>query len=186
MFQAVDAHVVLAEVVAKDLHVHAPERPDSLARAFGRTHNEYARRLHVRERRAGHLWQNRFYSCPLAGGHVWQAVRYTELNPVRARIVQAAEEWPWSNARAHLGGADEWAILDLGLWREHWSADTWRGVLRPASRDAEFDRSLREATRTGRPCGGDEFIEQLERETERVLVRRSVGRSPRPRSQMAR
>jgi putative transposase len=162
-------------------HVHViaiPDQADSLARAFGRTHNEYARWLHVRERRVGHLWQNRFHSCPLAGAHLWQAIRYTELNPVRARIVQNAEDWPWSSARAHLGGTDDWGILDLGPWREHWSPDTWRTVLRPTSRDSEFERSLREATRTGRPCGGDDFLDQLERETDRSL--RPQKRGPKP------
>jgi putative transposase len=49
-------------------HVHLvaiPERPDGLARALGQTHGRYAQRFNRRYRRSGHLWQNRFYSCPL-------------------------------------------------------------------------------------------------------------------------
>ena len=66
-------------------HVHlvaVPHRDDSLARALGRTHNDYARLIHIRRRESGHLWQNRFSSCPLDGYHLWQAMRYVELNPV--------------------------------------------------------------------------------------------------------
>jgi putative transposase len=29
------------------------------------------------------------------------------LNPVRARLVERAEDWPWSSARAHLAGRDD-------------------------------------------------------------------------------
>ncbi|MFZ1431218.1 MAG: hypothetical protein WAS21_31215 [Geminicoccaceae bacterium] len=32
------------------------------------------------------------------------AVRYIELNPVRARLVATPEAWPWSSAKAHLTG----------------------------------------------------------------------------------
>jgi putative transposase len=31
------------------------------------------------------VWQGRYYSCPLDEPHFWAALRYTELNPVRAR-----------------------------------------------------------------------------------------------------
>ena len=32
------------------------------------------------------------------------AARDMELNPVRAKLVVRAEDWPWSSARAHLLG----------------------------------------------------------------------------------
>src|SRR4051795_5186720 len=49
-------------------HVHLiaiPGATTSLAKALGRTHHDYARWLHIRRRESGHLWQNRFFSCPL-------------------------------------------------------------------------------------------------------------------------
>ena len=58
-------------------HVHlvaTPSRPQSLARAIGRTnwlYSQYVNRLHGR---SGHLWQNRFFSCPLGEGHFWAAL----------------------------------------------------------------------------------------------------------------
>src|ERR1035438_5330149 len=45
-------------------HVHmvaAPADSQGLARALGRTHNDYARWLNLRRRATGHVWQNRFY-----------------------------------------------------------------------------------------------------------------------------
>ena len=35
------------------------------------------------------------------------AARYVELNPVRAKIVTRAEDYPWSSASAHLSGKND-------------------------------------------------------------------------------
>ena len=90
-------------------HVHLvaiPERPDSLARALGQTHSCYAQGFNRRYGRTGHLWQNRFYSCPLGRTHLLRALLYVDLNPLRAGLVGRAEEYPWSSARVHSEGAD--------------------------------------------------------------------------------
>ena len=39
--------------------------------------------------RSGHLWQKRFFSCAMEESHLWSAIRYVELNPVRAGLVPA-------------------------------------------------------------------------------------------------
>ena len=53
--------------------------------------------------RCGHLWQSRFYSCPLPGDAVWTVLRYIELNPVRAHLVELAEHSLWSVVPIHCG-----------------------------------------------------------------------------------
>ena len=154
-------------------HVHlivVPEREDSLARGLGRTHNDYARWLHVRQGRTGHLWQNRFHSCVLGGSHLWQAMRYVELNPVRARLVEWAWEWRWSSARAHLGEPEQW--LDMTQWREAYTAAEWRERLESGTLTQAQMEGLRNATRTGRPWGDENWVEGLESR---------IGRSLRPR-----
>jgi REP-associated tyrosine transposase len=164
-------------------HVHLvviPAQEDSLARALGQTHNEYARWLHVRQRQVGHLWQNRFHSCPLAEDHLWEAIRYIELNPVRAGLVRDAAEWCWSSARAHLEGQEEWCLTDLLWWRERWTAGSWQETLASGLAGAAFIERLREATRTGRPFGSAEFTDELERETGRRLRQQKRGPKPKP------
>jgi putative transposase len=74
-------------------HVHlvvVPEHENSLARAIGRTHYLYTLYINRMHSRSGHLWQNRFFSCGLDEKHAYCALRYVELNPVRARIKQRA------------------------------------------------------------------------------------------------
>ena len=75
-------------------HVHfvvVPERDDALAVLFRRVHGRYAQYLNVRRHRTGHLWQNRFFSCPVSEGWLWVALRYVEENPVRALMVGSPE-----------------------------------------------------------------------------------------------
>ena len=159
-------------------HVHIialPERVDSLAKAFGRTHNEYALWMHARSAQVGHLWQNRFFSCPLDSGHCWAALRYVEQNPVRAKIVKAAWDWRWSSARAHLTGIDENRLLDFTEWRSFWTPESWKRVLLHGVRDAALEDRIRIATRTGRPLGSDGFRAGLEQTLGRSLAPQKPG-----------
>ena len=86
-------------------HVHfvaVPRHEKSLAKTFGEAHKIYTREFNKRHRVTGYLFQGRFGSCPLDDRHLYEAVRYVELNPVRAGIVQRAEQYPWSSAAYHL------------------------------------------------------------------------------------
>ncbi|PIX15863.1 hypothetical protein COZ71_09210 [Candidatus Desantisbacteria bacterium CG_4_8_14_3_um_filter_40_12] len=100
----------------------------------------------------GHLWQGRFYSCPLDGVHLYMAMRYVERNPVRARIVEKAEDYTWSSAASHVRGIDnpilsiaaidDWdKYLDIteeeeeeGKWGQHPIFSSKNRVLSPFSR----------------------------------------------------
>jgi putative transposase len=147
-------------------HVHLvaiPERPAAFAEALGRLHGEYARRLHERWGGNGHLWQNRYYSCPLDRDHLWTALRYGDLNPVRAGLVADATEYEWSSARAHVEGRDALGLLDEDLWKQVNRDRDWREILRRTrDEDAAEMAALRHATRTGRPLGGEGFVKRLE------------------------
>ena len=96
-------------------HIHliaVPSTEDSLRRAIGEAHQRYTRRINFREKWRGYLWQGRFASFVMDERYLLAAARYVELNPVRAELVPAAIEWPWSSARAHLcGGTIRWRRL---------------------------------------------------------------------------
>jgi len=87
-------------------HVHfiaAPMKPDSLALTFKYANMRYSKYFNFKNKRSGHLWQARFYSCPLYGNHAIEAVRYVERNPVRANLVGLPWEYEWSSAAEHVG-----------------------------------------------------------------------------------
>jgi putative transposase len=157
-------------------HVHlvlVPEEPHSLAVAMRRTHSRYATYLNARRDRAGHLWQNRFFSCPMDDAHLWVALRYVERNPVRANLVARPEEYPWSSAAAHVG-ADRSAsrLLDWSFHANAGGNERWRALL-AESEDLDEIRRLQRGTFTGRPVGSPEFVARLEKELGRPLAPRS-------------
>lgn len=113
-------------------HVHLvviPHKAEALGFAFKQAHGRYASYWNASHRSSGHAWQGRFYSCPLDTAHLWEALRYTELNPVRAKLVSKPEEWPWSSAAAHCGIADPDVCLTMEGWRAQWTVARWRDFL---------------------------------------------------------
>jgi putative transposase len=160
-------------------HVHliaVPERSDSLARALGRTHNFYSRWFNAVRRRSGHLWQNRFYSAPLGGDHLLTALRYVDLNPVRAGLIEGAVEYPWSSASAHASGRDPSGLLDLEAWAEICPGNDWAPYLEAATKDEELLARIREATQSGKPVGSKLLVNELERQASQRLELRPRGR----------
>ena len=155
-------------------HVHliaVPKTEESLALGIGWAHQAYTRRINFREKWRGYLWQGRFFSCPLDEAHAERALRYVELNPVRAGLVLRAEEWPWSSARGHVTGQPDGVTVPTPIIGD---GAAWGELLRRGT-SAEEAESLRTNTRTGRPLGGVAFVESVERTLSRILKRRKPG-----------
>jgi len=166
-------------------HVHLiviPRHMDSLSKALKNAHGRYAAYWNAEHRSSGHVWQGRFYSCPLDTPHLWEALRYTELNPVRAGLVTAPETYIWSSAATHCGTAPGDAWLDMEFWQQCWTAAAWRDFLAAGATAEEADAireeadAIRESTHTGRPLGTPEFIEKIESTTGRSLLPQKGGR----------
>jgi putative transposase len=160
-------------------HVHliaVPRNPHGLARVFGRTHSDYARYANAVRGGCGHLFQARFYSCPMDGGHTWRAMVYVERNPVRAGLVRFAEAYPWSSARVHSLGDDPRERLEIGPWQNEFTTEHWRQALHSSLGEAELSQRLREATSKGRPLGSEDFIDRASAILGRELRPRTPGR----------
>jgi putative transposase len=159
-------------------HVHlivVPRAAEALAQALKQTHGRYAAYWNARNSSSGHVWQGRFYSCPLDETHLWRALRYVELNPVRAGMAQTAAEWRWSSAAAHCGSAPPDILLAMERWRKRWTVSEWSEYL-AAEESATDLATVRQYTHTGRPLGSEEFVADLEQRTSRALSPRKAGR----------
>ena len=159
-------------------HVHVivtPTDEDGLRRTFGDLHRRYTAHINARHRWTGHLWQARFGSVAMDEDHLIAAIRYVLLNPVRARLVARAEDWPWSSARAHLRGKDDGVVATApALERVGPFADF---LAEPFDEAAAF-APLRRAETTGRPIGSDVWIRRLEQSFARPLAPRKRGPKP--------
>jgi putative transposase len=136
-------------------HLHliaVPKEEDSLARALRRALGGYAVEFNRRTARSGHLWQGRFFSCPLDREHFSRAVRYVELNPVRAGLVNIPTGWDWSSAARSAS---------------------------PQTLPDEDAQLIRRATRLGEPLGSKNFLSDLEQHAGRSLLVAARGRPKR-------
>lgn len=155
-------------------HVHfimVPTQADGLRATLAEAHRRYTRAINVRENWRGHLWQERFHSFPMDTGHTLNAIRYVELNPVRAGIVSDPAAWPWSSAPQHLGRVKN-PTLDTSSAHEligDWAA--YLAEVLPARDVAVLDKHLR----TGRPLGSEAFIDQAEQALGCRLRKRRPG-----------
>jgi putative transposase len=162
-------------------HVHliaVPHTASALSDVLRHTHGRYAAYWNARLASSGHVWQGRFYSCPLDESHLWEALRYVELNPVRARMVANAEQWKWSSAAAHGADAPD-GCLDMTPWQARWNAAAWREYLAAGVPETAI-AALRRSTHTGRPLGTPAFVAALEKSTLRLLAPRTGGRPTKP------
>jgi putative transposase len=164
-------------------HVHLillPSTVDGLRAALAEAHRRYSRRINFAHGWTGYLWQGRFASYPMDEAHLMVAIRYVELNPVRAKLVKRAEHWRWSSARAHVTGRGD-GLTDLAAMagvHRNWRAMLRRG-LEAGDLDPADEAAIEAHQRTGRPWGDAAFVEWLEQCTGRKLAKRKPGPKPR-------
>lgn len=176
---------ILAYCLMTDhLHVVAvPESLTAMANTFRRAHTRFAQYCNTELERTGHVWQNRYFSCPVDETKISQVIAYVETDPVRAGLTQTAGEYYWSSAKAHLeleGDPDLvdrglfLDLLDLNWWRDRWNPSTWAQFLTDMQLE-DWD-AVRKATQTGRPLGSRDFVAGLESRLGRRLTAGKVGR----------
>ena len=164
-------------------HIHLiaiPGQDEALSLMMQCLQSEYAISLNQRQGQRGHLWQGRFHSCVVEHERLWTALRYVELNPVRAGISVQATHYKWSSAKFHCGLeiAPDW--LDMLNFGAAFTEEQWQISLEERMRQDEL-APLRMSTRLGRPWGGEEFVEHLESAYKTKL---KVGRVGRPRQRV--
>jgi putative transposase len=87
-------------------HYHLTLQPTlpNISLAIQRLNGTYAQWWNRKHQRVGHVFQGRFKAQIVQReGYLLTLSRYVVANPVRASLVDAAQEWPWSSYRATVG-----------------------------------------------------------------------------------
>ncbi len=102
-----DARVLTYCLMGNHFHIVLHTRQGNLSRLMRHINGVYTRRFNRRHGLVGHLFQGRFKSILVdRDAYLLALCRYVERNPVAAGIVAAADDWPWSSCRAHLGQSE--------------------------------------------------------------------------------
>jgi putative transposase len=110
------------------------------------------------------------------------AARYVAMNPVRARLVERAEDWPWSSVRAHLAGRDD-RLVEVAPMLSRCGGRFADLIAEEA--DEALVAALRAAEAIGRPLGPSAFLDRLAALSGRDPRPRKRGRKPRLAAQAA-
>ncbi len=99
----------------------------NLSSAIQYLNGVYAQWWNKRHTRVGHVLQGRFKAQVIQKeGYFLEACRYVVLNPVRAGLVEKAEDWAWSSYAATAGLAPRPALLTTSLLLGTPSPPAWR------------------------------------------------------------
>ena len=143
-----------------DNHVHlvlTPSTADGLRGPIASAATRLSQRVNLMQQTSGHLFQGRYRSYAMDDAHLMVALRYVENNPVSAGLVQAAEEWRWSSAAAHVARRPDLLVSGMEL------ADivpNWRAMLASGLEAAEepLADSIEQALQSGRPRAGPTWL----------------------------
>ena len=81
------------------------ETPDAnLSQGMRQLNGVYTQTFNRQHKRVGHVFQGRYKAILVQKeSYLLELARYIVLNPVRAHMVRAAKDWPWSSYRATAG-----------------------------------------------------------------------------------
>jgi putative transposase len=104
------------------IHLLVERQEDSISRVMQRLLTAYSQYHNRRYRKSGHLLQGRYKAILCQSDqYLAELVRYIHLNPVRAKMVRRAQDFPYSSHRAYLG-LDEAPPVDLEPVLRHFGA----------------------------------------------------------------
>ncbi|HEY9095449.1 MAG TPA: transposase [Hydrogenophaga sp.] len=176
--------VAIHAYVLMDNHFHLLATPDTetglptMMQAVGRS---YVRYFNDRAGRTGTLWEGRYRSTVIeAERHLLACMVYIDLNPVRAGLVHAPQDFAWSSHAHCVGQRIDKLVTPHPL--------IWELGNTPFAREAAYLKlvqqglssaqvtKLTEATLRGWALGEANFLEALQRQTPRRLQPGSPGR----------
>jgi len=127
-----------------DNHVHFILEPGTLngiSKLFSHLNNRYVFYFNSKYQRKGRLFESRYFSCLLGEDHFYEAIRYVELNPLRAKLENTIGGYQWSSAKERLKLRNRYYLsslpnfMNIQNWNEYLLAD-------------DFDDSLWKEIRT--------------------------------------
>jgi len=130
----------------------------------------HVRRYHQHYKSSGHVWQGRFKAFPIEQDeHLLTVLRYVERNPLRAGLVEQAEDWLWSSLSCSNGNRGPSLLEPLPVSRP---AD-WVSWVNQPQTETELE-SLRHSVNRGTPYGSVDWVQ-------RIAAQLGLGASLRPR-----
>ena len=168
-------------------HVHLLATPvfgDSIGNTFQSVGRRYVQYFNYTYKRSGTLWEGRYRATVVdSERYLLTLMRYIELNPVRAAMVAAPQDYPWSSHRRNALGAGgpnaDW-LTPHDEYSRLWPDDaerqkSYRALFASAIDPGDL-AAIRDCTHKGWALGGEQFRAEIEALGQRQAVSKGVGR----------
>ncbi|GMR17373.1 MAG: transposase [Gammaproteobacteria bacterium] len=151
-------------------HVHllaTGAEKGALGRMMQSLGRRYVRYVNSSYGRSGTLWEGRYKSNLVdCDQYLLTCYRYVELNPVRARMVAAPEDYRWSSFHCNAGGKRDDLITRHPTYLALGNSvaarlSAYRRLFQDAIKDHDII-AIRDHLNQGRVLGSDSFIERIE------------------------
>ena len=177
-------HVAIHAYVLMSNHFHllaTPETEEGIPQMMQAVGRRYVRNYNLRQARTGTLWEGRYRSTLIqAERHLLACMVYMDLNPVRAAMVAEPADYPWSSHLHYIGRRTDKLITPHPLYWElgntPFARDEAYAALVRAGIPEKEKQALTEATLRGWALGEPDYVADLQRRTERRVVKAQAGR----------
>ncbi|MDP2255477.1 MAG: transposase [Polaromonas sp.] len=176
--------VALHAYVLMSNHFHllvTPTSDEGLPQMMQAVGRRYVRYFNDSQGRSGTLWEGRYRSTVIeTDRYLLACMAYIDLNPVRAGMVKEARDYPWSSHGHYVGLRTDklltphplfWELGNTPFAREAAYAELVRAGITLAQQDALTRSSL-----SGWALGGDDFVADLQKRTDRRVNKAQPGR----------
>ena len=156
-------------------HTHLLLRARDPARVSGlmqKLEGEFAKYYNIRKHRSGAFWNGR-YHCTMIDGdeHLWNCMKYIDLNMVRAGVVGHPSQWEWCGYRELMGQRQRYRCLAMGdlLSVYGYDVESFRANYAVAIADAIARRDLQRRCEWTQSIavGSESFVNRVADETRR-------------------
>ena len=179
-----EAHAALHAYALMTNHVHlllTPRRAAAVPKLVISLGRRYVQYINTTYRRTGTLWDSRYKSSLIqAETYLLSCMRYIELNPVRAAMVEDPARYRWTSCRGNALGQASALLTPHPVYLQLGATDEAR---RSAYRelfahhpDDEVVDELRLALNQNQPLGNVRFLAKIERMTGQRREARPRGR----------
>jgi len=99
-------------------HLLVETNNPTLSKGMKYLNGTYTQIFNQEHKRVGHIYQGRYKVILVEKeSYVLELSRYIALNPVRARMVRAVKDWPWSSYRATAGITQAHVLDIICIWK---------------------------------------------------------------------
>jgi putative transposase len=162
-------------------HVHlvvCPQEESTLARWMQWLFTTHARHYHEKYGTSGHVWQGRYKHCPVQHDHyLTTLLRYVERNPLRANLVERAEDWRWGSLYWRRASSTPVTLDAPPIELPNW----WTQFVNQPMTAAELE-AIRTSVNRQRPFGDPGWVMEQAREAGLDQSLADVGRPRKSRS----